>query len=434
METPFCDAIERIIEEKPARFFMPGHKGNAAAMSHFGGALSYDITEIEGADDLARPCGPLAQSQANMARAYGSGATLYSAFGSTSCILAMFTLFLRPDQRVVMARGCHGAAVRALAFLDLRPQWVLPAEGIPTAREIEAALRQSGAPAVYITSPDYYGRLADIEGISAVCRAQRAALLVDNAHGAHLRFLSPSRHPLALGADACADSAHKTLPCLTPAALLHLRDASLAEQGRAALNLYGSTSPSYLVLVSLDHAAGLLLADKIDFNGAAAQLDAVAEMVPHMVQPGGDPLKLCLVPGRGGWPYAQVMEGLRQQGVVPELADGTHIVLMASPYNTQEDFARLRAALAPFSAARSPLTPTVTRGLDVLPKISCTVRQAVFGEKQRVSVQAAVGRVAAGIDAPCPPGVPLVMPGEVVPPDAAELLLASGILQMDVLK
>jgi arginine/lysine/ornithine decarboxylase len=432
LQTPFCDAIDKILKEKPTRFFMPGHKGNAAVMPRFGGALYYDITEIEGADDLSHPSGPLAQSQANMARVFGAGATLYSAAGSTSCILARFTLFLRPGQKVVMARSCHNAAVRALALIDLYPVWVLPQSGMPTAAKIEAALGQSGAAAVYITSPDYYGRLADVEAIAAVCRAHGVPLLVDNAHGPHLRFVTPQCHPLALGADACADSAHKTMPCLTPAALLHLRNASLQGSARSALNLYSSTSPSYLVLQTLDYTAGLLLANAIDFDTAAAKLAETAEGFAHIVQPGGDPLKLCLVPAKGGWPYADVLAALRNAGVEPEMADGAHIVLMASPCNTDEDFARLHGALAPFAAQRSPL-PLLQGGL-ALPQAACTVRQAVFGVKETVPVQQAAGRIAASAAAPCPPGIPVVVPGEVVPAEAVPLLLAGGFLQLDVLK
>lgn len=432
LQTPFCDAIEAILKETPTRFFMPGHKGNAAAMPRFGGALYYDITEIEGADDLSHPSGPLAQSQANMARAFGAGATLYSAAGSTSCILAMLTLFLRPGQKVVMARGCHNAAVRALALVDLHPVWVLPQSGVPTTAEIEAALKQNDVAAVYITSPDYYGRLADVGAIAVVCHAHGVPLLVDNAHGPHLRFVTPQCHPITLGADACADSAHKTLPCLTPAALLHLRDAALQEAARSALNLYSSTSPSYLVLQTLDHTAGLLLANAIDFDGTAAKLAKTVEHVAHIVQPGGDPLKLCLVPARGGWPYADVLGALHKAGIEPEMADGTHIVLMASPYNANEDFAHLSNALAPFAVQR-PAIP-LPQGSFALPQVACTVRQAVFGRKETIPVQQAAGRVAASAAAPCPPGIPVVVPGEVVPAEAVPLLLAGGFLQLDVLK
>ncbi|MFV0413583.1 MAG: DegT/DnrJ/EryC1/StrS family aminotransferase [Oscillospiraceae bacterium] len=430
MKTPFCDALAPLLE-KPARFYMPGHKGNPAANPAFGGLLRYEITEIEGADDLSHPSGPLAESQANMTAAYGSGATLYSAFGSTSCILAMLALFAEEGGPIVMVRGCHIAAVRGLAFLNLAPTWVWPQNGPPTANEIEAALAQRGAKTVYITSPDYYGRMADVNAIAGVCRRYGARLLVDNAHGAHLRFVGGNLHPLFQGADATCDSAHKTLPCLTPAALLHLKDAALAPAARQALNLFSSTSPSYLVLQSLDYTAGLLLENRIPFETTAKTLAAAAAGSAHLLQHSDDPLKLCLVPWQGGYSAAQLEGALADEGIVPELADGTHVVLMVSPYNTEEDFARLKAALAKFPP-RAPLA--APRAVYPRPRAVCGVRQALFGPKQRLPVEQAEGRVAAGLVAPCPPGVPLVVPGEQIPPGLAPLLAAGGILELDVVK
>lgn len=429
-QAPFWARSQSIAQNK-ARFHVPGHKGNPAAIPPFGGILRFDLTEVEGADDLSNPQDILAQSQQNMAAVYQSGATLYSASGSTSCIQAMLTLFVPPGQTVLMVRGCHVAALRALAFSGAEVKWVYPANKTPSAAEIAAALAQSNAAAVYLTSPDYEGQMADIAAIAAVCRSAGAKLLVDNAHGAHLKFLQPDTHPITLGADACADSAHKTLPCLTPAAMLHLKDGGYAGPARAALNLYSSTSPSYLVLQSLDLAAALLAQNPPDFAWAGRQMQAVAAAVPQMVQPGGDPLKLCLVPHRAGWPTQEVTSALRQAGILPELADSRRIVLMASPYNTAEDFALLANVLAHFA----PRVPLALPPLPLLqPRAVCSVRQALFAPHQTLPVPQAVGRIMGGLFAPCPPGVPLVAPGEEICQTAADLLAAGGILVVDVLK
>ncbi|MDL2324127.1 aminotransferase class I/II-fold pyridoxal phosphate-dependent enzyme [Ruminococcaceae bacterium OttesenSCG-928-A16] len=429
-QTPFWNRMQALVKNE-ARFHVPGHKGNPAAIPPFGGILRYDMTEVEGADDLSHPTDTLAQSQQNMARLYGSGATLYSASGSTSCIQAMLTLFVKPEETVVMARGCHVAAIRALGFIGAVPHWVYPAAPLPTAAEIEAALAQSHAKAVYLTSPDYEGNIADIAAIAAVCHGAGAVLLVDNAHGAHLKFLRPDIHPITLGADATADSAHKTLPCLTPAAMLHLKNGQLAAAGRAALNLYSSTSPSYLVLQSLDIAAGMLATQPPNFMQTAAQLAAAIAAVPHLVQLGADPLKLCLTPWRGGWQTSTVTAALQTAGILPELADERRIVLMASPYNQPEDFALLAKVLAPFT----PRPPLPLPALPVIrPKAVCSIRSAMFAPAKTVPVQTAPGQVMAGLFAPCPPGVPLVMPGEELCQEAAKLLAAGGILTVDVLK
>lgn len=431
MDTPFLDKIQQLARLR-ARFFMPGHKGNPAAMPAFGQVLPYDITEIEGADDLSHPSAELAESEANMSRIYGSGATLYSASGSSSSICAMLALFVGEGGQVIMQRGCHVSAIRALAFLDATPHWLLPQEGRLTPTLVQAALQNTGAKAVYITSPNYYGQMPDIAALAAVCHQHGAVLLVDNAHGAHLRFLQPNRHPISLGADACADSAHKTLPCLTPAAMLHLADNQLAEEARSALNLFSSTSPSYLVLQSLDWAAGLLQSTPPDFEGTTARLAKVANTAAHLLQYSDDPLRLCLRPALGGWEAEEINRALIAAGIHPELADSHYIVLMASPYNTDEDFALLAKTLAPFTL-RAPLK---TQPFNLfLPPMRCPLRKALFAHKKEVlPVAQSIGHIAADLFAPCPPGVPVVLPGEEITPAVAAALLAGGISHINVLK
>lgn len=432
MRTPYWDAI-RALGGQQGRFYVPGHKGNPSAIPPFGGILPFDVTEIPGTGDLSRPEGALAQSQCNMAQAYGSGATLYSAGGSTSCILAMLTLFVPAGGRVIMARGCHASAVRALALLGATPVWVQPGtNGRVTPEAVHEALASQKADAVYLTSPDYFGRMADIQAMAPLCRKAGVPLLVDNAHGAHLRFVQPDIHPISLGADACADSAHKTLPCLTPAALLHLRDKNLARPAREALNLYTSTSPSHLVLASLDWAAGLLLDAPPDFAGTARRLGEIAAVAPHLVLPGDDPLKLCLQPSLAGVAYTALLDALRGAGLEPELADGKRIVLMASPYNTGQDMQRLAQVLESFPAGAAH--STAEEEPPPLPEQACTPREAIFGKKCRLPVPQALGRIVAEIAAPCPPGVPVVIPGEILGPPQAQLLLSGGILEIDVLK
>ncbi len=429
--TPFFNRAARLAKLR-TRFFVPGHKGNPSALpAPFATLLPYDLTEIEGADDLSQPTGVLAQSQANMARAYGSGATLYAAGGTTSCILAMLHLFLRPGQPVLMARGCHVAALRALVLTGAVPVWLPLDEGRLRPPALAAALQKhTGAP-VYLTSPDYYGRMAPLAALATLCEEAGSALLVDNAHGAHLRFLEGGRHPLQQGAAATADSAHKTLPCLTGAALLHLQDPALAAMARECLNLYSSTSPSYLVLESLDLCAGLLLRAPPNFTGAAQQLAGVAKAAAHLVLPGDDPLKLCLCPALAGYGGKALLAALRAAGILPEYFDGERIVLMAGPYNSEEDFALLAEVLEKFPPKEA--RPFAEAPLP-LPKADCTPREAFFAPRESLPLSQALGRVAAGLNTPCPPGVPLLAPGEVIGKAEAEGLRAGGIFTVDVVK
>ena len=428
---PFYHAIKDLAK-LTTRFFMPGHKGNPAAIPEMAALLNSDITEIPGADDLSNPTGPLKESEWNMTRAFGSGATLYSTSGSTSCIEAMLTLFVAPGSPVILARDCHASAVRALAFLDACPLWVLPDEKgqfcLPAFKD--ALAKNPGAP-IYVTSPGYYGQMADIPELVALCKENGVPLLVDNAHGAYLKFLPESLHPISLGADACADSAHKTLPCLTPASLLHLKDPGLAVAARKALNLYSSTSPSYLVLQSLDLAAGMLLVSPPDFTSVAKQVVEIRNKFPHIIEPCDDPLRLCLYPAKGGWPAKIIQDALAKAEIYPELSDGQRIVLMVSPYNTKADFSLLAETLAAFPLKKPIVVKDISREL---PPVVCSIRQALFGPKENIPVEKAIGRTCADIQAPCPPGIPTVLPGEIITKQDAAILLTGGIFQVDVVK
>lgn len=437
MNTPFFNQIQLLSKNK-TRFFVPGHKGNKKAIPLFGSVLPYDITEIEGADNLQMPADTLLQSEQNMSYIYQTGATLYSAGGSSSCIQAMLSLFCGLNTKLVIGRNCHISAVRAMAFLNTTPYWVLPKQNKILPSDIEKALLASGAKVVYITSPDYYGNIQDIKAIAKVCQKYKSTLLVDNAHGAHLKFIKDQQgkdlHPISLGADACADSAHKTLPCLTPAAMLHLKDANLKNRAREALNLYTSTSPSYLVLQSLDLLAGLLLKDKINFKKAIHNFKKAILPAANIITPSDDPLKMCLVPQLANIEFEKLHQRLKQFGIFPELSDGIYIVLMASPYNTKKDFDILYKALLPLKYSKKNNKINNYFAPITLPDTRCNIRTAMFSTKKTISVENSAGCISASLVTPCPPGIPVVIPGECITQQQILLLLTGGIMDIDVIK
>ena len=269
MTTPIVDFVRSYAKSGTSRLHMPGHKGQKLL-----GFEDADITEIKGADELYEAEGIIAESEANATKMFGTAHTYYSTEGSSQCIRAMLCLALQAapaGQRPVLlaARNAHKALLYAAALLDFDIEWLWPAPEAAgalcscpvTAGQLEQALErlsgQGRTPfGVYVTSPDYLGGMQDIAALSKVCDAHGAPLLVDNAHGAYLNFLvGGSKHPMALGADLCCDSAHKTLPVLTGGAYLHLGLKAPVQDETAvrnALALFGSTSPSYLILQSLD--------------------------------------------------------------------------------------------------------------------------------------------------------------------------------------
>ena len=376
MTTPVADFLRNYRQSDRHRFHMPGHKGSGPL-----GCEAWDITEIPGADSLYEASGILARSEQNAAALFGSGATFYSTEGSSQCIRAMLLLALqnRPAGTppvVLAARNAHKAFVYAAALLDFAIAWLWPEEDAPlcacpvTAAGLERAIAALSAPpaAVYVTSPDYLGNRADLPSLAEVCRRYGTLLLVDNAHGAYLRFLRPSLHPLDLGADLVCDSAHKTLPVLTGGAYLHVAKtapAALRDRARAALALFGSTSPSYLTLSSLDLCNAYLAGEGPErIRAAAGNLAALKRELREWgwTLAGTEPLKLTLDAAAFGWTGFYAAERLRAEGVEPEYADRDFTVLMAAGSTEGRRSAGWRTPFtAPPRGGRFPVPPCPRR-------------------------------------------------------------------------
>ena len=306
MKTPIVDFVTNYKNLNGSRFHMPGHKGQGML-----GCEISDITEVSGADALYEASGIIAESEAIATKLFGTSRTVFSTEGSSQCVRAMLELArrwwqekqsekrqfftnaketmeqqLRNHRPVIIAtRNVHKSFLYATILLDFDIVWLWP-EGEDDSLcscsisveqleytlqkqknyckneqkdnlSLESALQEKiqRVAAVYITSPNYLGGEADIKAIASICHKYDTLLLVDNAHGAYLRFLTPSRHPIELGADLCCDSAHKTLPVLTGGAYLHISKNApkqLEKWAKQAMELFGSTSPSYLILQSLD--------------------------------------------------------------------------------------------------------------------------------------------------------------------------------------
>lgn len=443
MNTPVYDFVKAYGKTGTARLHMPGHKGQA-----FLGCERWDITEIQGADALFEAEGILRESEENATALFGSRRTFYSTEGSSHCIRAMLYLALtnRPAGTaplVVAARNVHRAFVSAAALLDLEVEWLWPEEsrslcGCPISPEqLEKTLQGLAAPpaAVYLTSPDYLGGMGEIAALARVCHRHGTLLAVDNAHGAYLRFLSPSLHPLDLGADLCCDSAHKTLPVLTGGAYLHISKTSpeaLEEMGKTALALFGSTSPSYLTLCSLD-LCNRYLAEGYPhrLRETVARLD---RLKAHVQETGwqveeSDPLRLTLRAPQGSSGKA-LADRLRRGKVECEYADEDFLVLMVTPENTRSDFERVVSALGSNAApARETPCLPLARGRQV-----CSIRQALFSPHELLPAGEALGRICGIPTVGCPPAVPVAIAGEEITPEALALFERYGVTQVDVIK
>lgn len=443
MDTPICEFAERYCKREAVRLHMPGHKGHGTL-----GVEAMDITEIDGADVLYDAKGIIRSSEDNAARLFGAARTVYSTEGSSLCIRAMTALaVLYAKERgarplIFAARNAHKTFLTAAALLDAEVEFLgVRSENalsctLPT-EQLEEELRQKRPVALYVTSPDYLGNMAPLEELSALCHRYGVLLLVDNAHGAYLKWLSPSLHPLDRGADICCDSAHKTLPVLTGGAYLHFSATaphSLVQQAETVLSWFASTSPSYLLLQSLDRA-NLVLAQDFGRRISAlcrqtAALKARLEQRGYVFL-GAEPLKLCLAAKEYGYTGAQMAAYLDEQNIVCEFADPDYVVLMLS-CNVEEDaLLQLERALErlprrPRIAERPPVPEVGERVL--------SLRQAMFSPMERIRTQDALGRVLATPTVQCPPAVSVAMCGERLGARALECFRYYGTEYCDVVK
>ena len=436
MNTPIVDFVRRYAEGDPLRLHMPGHKGHPLL-----GLEHLDITEVPGADSLYEADGIIAQSEINASTLFGCP-TFYSTEGSSQCIRAMVylaMLWAKEHQipfRVAAGRNAHKTFPSAAALLDADVVWLTPRNNasylscVIEADELDAFLRETPVSAVYLTSPDYLGNVTDIAAISAVCKRYGCLLLVDNAHGAYLRFLQPSLHPMDLGADLCCDSAHKTLPVLTGGAYLHTTEA-FAANAKSALSLFGSTSPSYLILQSLD-AANAYLSD-YQPQAICGELASLKTRLAGdgWTLVGNEPMKLTLAPKMRGWRGTELAQNLRNSGIECEFADPDLIVFMITPETGTEGLSRLEKALSSVPL-RDPITeapPAMTPGRSVR-----TIREAMLSPAEILPASQCLGRVLAAATVGCPPAVPIVASGEIINETALQAFAYYGIDTCAVIK
>ena len=467
--TPLASGVrERGLRQHEVPFHMPGHSRGRSVHHTLQelskGALSFDTTELEGLDYLAYPSGIIAEAQELASEAFGADRSWFLVNGTTVGIhAAVMSAVREPGDAVVISRDCHQSAFSAMILADAVPVWAEPEYdddfGFASASATnlcEALAGCSRAPAaVLAVSPNYYGVCAGVRELASCCHSRGVPLLVDEAHGSHFAFhrgFPPTS--LSQGADLVVQSTHKTLSAMTQASMLHVSGPRVcSDRVTRSLQILQSSSPSYVLMSSLD-AARAHASEASDYHhdvegdrpaGAGEQtfsrtiyasLEAKDEIsrVPGLRVlrgEGVDPLRLTVgVSGLGqtGFEVSRQLE--EEYGVVPELATQASVVFIVTLGTASADLKLLVRALREVAGqsdgpGRGP--PWSQPSGLVLPSCgtqAMSPRQAFFAGHARVETSTAVGRVAAEIVCPYPPGIPILYPGEKISEEALEFLLA----------
>lgn len=441
MKTPIVNFLKSYQEKSPVRMHMPGHKG--AGILGFEGM---DLTEIYGADELFAAEGIIKESEQNASNLFGCP-TYYSTQGSTLCIQTMCTILCQDAKskgkkpKILAGRNAHRSFIHAAALLDFEIAWLYGNSDYLSckihAEDLEKAIIESHPTAVYLTNPDYLGNLLDIQSLASVCKKHNVLLAIDNAHGAYLRFLEPSLHPIDLGADLCCDSAHKTLPVLTGGAYLHLSDSLnqvWKNDVKHFMEYFSSTSPSYLIMASLDAANKVL--DTTFKNSLFECIQRVDGLKNTLVQYGytilsGEPMKITISTKEFGYTGNEIANLLMECDIYPEFYDSDYIVLMPSPYNTKDDLKRLETCLC--GIERKPILINKPPKLEQSKKVM-NVRQALFSSSITLDVSKSLGQVCSSVTVSCPPAILPVIPGEVISESSIEVMKYYGIETVRVVK
>ncbi len=439
MNTPICDFVSNYIKVNKERAHMPGHKGYELL-----GPEKYDITEIDGADSLYEASGIIQMSENNASELFGC-TTFYSCEGSSLAIRAMLYLVCLhakdcgKQPKILAVSNVHKVFLSAAALLDFSVDWIEQKscylDGRIDAFELDKCFKsiKTLPTALYITSPDYLGNMCDIGAISKVCRKYGVLLAVDSAHGAYLRFLESSGHPIDLGADICCSSAHKTLPALTGGAYLHISSSApkmFSCCAKDALSLFGSTSPSYLILQSLDMT-------NVYLSEYRKKLSAFVERIEMLKQSlfengytllGDEPLKLTIYAKDYGYTGYDLADGLRQRGVECEFSDPDYVVLMLSPELNLNIIKKALCDVKKREKIEPRNLPKINRDIRLTP------RQALMLPFEEISVKDAAGRILASASVGCPPAVPVAMAGQLIDKSVIEYFNYYGVEHINVIK
>jgi len=454
--TPLFDALKRHAARQPLQFHIPGHKRGRGMDPEFRGfigdnALSIDLINIAPLDDLHRPVGVIREAQALAAEAFGADYTFFSVQGTSGAIMTMILTVCAPGEKIIVPRNVHKSIMSAIIFAGARPIFVSPvmdqelgiAHGV-TPHSVERALkRHPDAKAVVVINPTYYGVSTDLKAIVDLAHGHGIPVLVDEAHGVHIHF--HEKLPLSAmqaGADMAATSVHKLGGSLTQSSVLNVRAGLVSpERVQSIISMLTTTSTSYLLLASLDCARrqlalhGREMAERVirlsdiarrRINGIPGLYCFGEEMLGREAVFQLDPSKLTIHVAKLGITGYEAENWLREHANIEvEMSDMYNVLCVLSPGDSEETVDALVRALERMSGAylhKNHIREVVVK-VPEIPTLSLSPRDAFYAETESVPLVEAAGRIIAEFIFVYPPGIPILLPGEVISEESIEYIL-----------
>lgn len=447
-KTPLVDALKNFDKISPAYFCIPSHHRGKGASSSFTEVfgktvLKYDLTETPLTDDLHEADGAIKEAEILASELFGSDRTFFLVNGTTCANEAMIISSVCEGEKILVARNCHKSVLMGLIISGASPVYIEPeisgvfsTFGSISPEKVELAFKNHpDIKAFILTSPTYYGIGSDLQKIADICHSHGALLLVDEAHGSHFAFSDKlPKTALSCGADMVSQSTHKTLNSMTQSSMLHVK-GSLVDISKvdAALKIVQSTSPSYILMASLDAArqnaalngrtAVCSMLDIASYiRSALSSIDGVScpENVDGNEVFSFDKTRIVFsVKGMSGFYLSEIL--FEKYNICCEMADNYNVVSIIGSSDSYEDADRLINAVKETAA-------TVNTGkikefsLPPMPPMAMTPRKAFFAKSTRTNFKDSVGKVSAEMIAPYPPGIPVIYPGEFITEEIYEFI------------
>ncbi|MDP4144257.1 MAG: aminotransferase class V-fold PLP-dependent enzyme [Bacillota bacterium] len=460
-KSPLIDGVMNYIKEGNIYFAMPGHKGGNGFLRDLKGRELYenilrlDITEVDGVDNLHHPEGIIKEAEDLLRDFYGSRKSYFLVNGSTSGNLAMIFSSFNEGDKVIVERNCHRSILNGIIMRKLNPIYIKNKYNrrynaplsIDEGHFFDVLENNKDAKGIILTYPNYYGVCCDLQNIISKAKAANMRVLIDSAHGAHfgINELLPE-NALKLGADMVVVSSHKTLPSLTQTSYLHVGKECVVDMDKIDfyVSSFLSTSPSYILMCSMDYARYYLEkeGDK-DYRKLLSIANKYREKINtiyglHVL--GEEDIKeeigltdvqhkhnklidltRYVINVQEGYSGNLLADYLRNKKIQVEMSDNQNIVLIFSPFNIEDEFEYLYNVLRELD-----LEIIKSDYIDVanfhIPKSSMAPYEVMDSDKELIDFNLSIGRICAEAIVPYPPGVPLIMPGEIIDNDIIRVM------------